>query len=258
MKKTFKNAVLKALEQNRSLKSELLTEADIQDLPKVIQKYIRVTGCIGKEKVRNFRAEYSGGFRSGSKEGFSPLHSIQYNFYREPTRLFYMVAKKLGIPAVGLHIYTRQTASMVIKILGLIKVTEAKGSKMDKGETVTFFNDMCLIAPATLIDKNIIWKETDDKTVSAHFKNGSIEISATLYFNENGELINFISGDRFETTDGKRYHNYPWLTPVTKYSNLNDHFLPSAAKVIFRHPDEDFCYGEFRLINVEYNCVDYK
>jgi hypothetical protein len=169
-----------------------------------------------------------------------------------------MVAKKMGIPATGLHIYTKQTASMVIKVLGLLKVTEAKGFEMNKGETVTIFNDMCFIAPATLIDKNISWKEIDNTTIEAHFRNGNIDISATLYFKGNGELINFIITDRFETTDGKTYNNFPWLTPVTEYSKINGYYLPSAAKVIYRHPDEDFCYGEFKLLKIAYNITDYK
>jgi hypothetical protein len=258
MKKTFKSEVCKALIQNKALKSEILTEVDIQHLPLIVQKYIRITGSIGREKVKNFYAEFTGGFRSNSKEKFSPLHSIQYNFYHEPTRLFFMIAKKMGIPALGLHVYIKQTASMVIKVLGLFKVTDAKGFEMDKGETVTFFNDMCFLAPSTLINKNISWKEIDNTTIEAHFKNGSIDISATLYFKENGELVNFISTDRFETVDGKTYNNFPWLTPVTDFSEINGYYLPSAAKVIYRHPDADFCYGEFKLLKIEYNVTDYK
>ena len=258
MKKSFKSEVSKAFVLNNALKNDLLTETDIQYLPRIVQKYIYITGSLGKAKIKNFYAEFTGGFRSNSKEKSSPLHSIQYNFFHEPTRLFYMVAKKMGIPATGLHIYSKQTASMVIKVLGLFTVVEAKGVEMNKGETVTFFNDMCFIAPATLIDNNISWKETDNTTVEAHFKNGNIEISANLYFKENGELINFVSTDRYETTDGKTYNNFPWSTPVTEYSRINGYYLPSSAKVIFKHPDEDFCYGEFKLLNIEYNINEYK
>jgi hypothetical protein len=257
MKKTFKTAVLKALDQTRAIPAEILTGPELQHLPLIVQRYLRITGCIGKEKVRNFRAEFMGGFRSHSLEKFSPLHSVQYNFFHEPTRIFYMVAKKMGIPAAGLHIYQGQTASMVIKALGLFKVTDARGPEMNQGETVTLFNDMCFIAPATLVDKNIIWEEMGNKSVRARFKNGNIYVSATLLFRENGELENFISNDRYETTDGKTYNNYQWSTPVTEYREINNYYLPSAAKLIFKHPDGDFCYAEFKLRRLEYNCTEY-
>lgn len=258
MKKIYKKAVLEALKHTNTIKNEMLTDADIQHLPSIVKKYLHYSGSIGKEKVSNFRAEFTGGIRSKSAEDFMPLRSFQYNFTDKPTRLFYIIAKKKGIPAKGIHLYKDQTAIMLIKIFGLFTVVNARGKEMNQGETVTLFNDMCFMAPASLIDKNIEWKEIDNITVDAKFTNGNITINATLYFNEKGELINFLSNDRFETLDGKTYKNYPWITPVTGYSDVNGYHLPSGAKLIYKHPDEDFCYGEFNLKSIEYNCKDFK
>ena len=257
MKKEFRKAVLKALEGTKWQQPQVLTEADIKHLPGAVQKYLRVTGVVGREKVINFRAEFRGGIRSGPGEKYMSLRSVQYNFIEDPTRLFHIVAKKMGIPARGNHIYRDQKATMLIKILGLFTVADAKGWQMDQGETVTLFNDMCFLAPASLIDKRIEWKEIDAESVSARFTNGSISITATLFFNGKGELVDFISNDRFETTDGKTYSNYPWSTPVISYRDINGYHLPSGAKLIYKHPDEDFCYGEFMLVSLEYNCRDY-
>lgn len=258
MKKTYRKAVLEALERTKNIKRETLTEKDILHLPAIVQKYLHYTGSVGKEKVLNFRAEFSGGIRSTSSEDFMPLKSVQYNFTDRPTRLFYIVAKKKGIPAKGIHLYRDQKAIMLVKILGLFTVVDAKGKEMNQGETVTLFNDMCFMAPAALIDRNIEWKEIDHLTVDARFTNGNITIGATLYFNEEGELVDFLSNDRFETTDGKTYQNYPWLTPVTGYITINGYRLPSGAKLVYKHPDEDLCYGEFNLQSIEYNCRDFK
>jgi len=221
MKKTYKKAVLEALGRTKSVKNEILTEKDIQHLPAIVRKYIYYSGSVGKEKVLNFRAEFKGGIRGKSGEDFMPLTSVQYNFTDQPTRLFYIVAKKKGIPAKGIHLYRDRTAIMLIKLFGLFTVVNARGKEMDQGETVTLFNDMCFMAPATLIDRNIEWKEIDRLTTEAKFSNGNITITATLYFNEEGELINFLSNDRFEYSDGNKYINYPWLTPVTGYTDIN-------------------------------------
>lgn len=258
MKKTYKKAVLEALERTRTIKNGTLTEKDIQHLPAIVRKYLHSSGSVGKEKILNFRAEFTGGIRSNSTEDFMPLTSVQYNFTDQPTRVFYIAAKKKGIPANGIHIYRDGKAIMLIKVLGLFTVVNARGKEMDQGETVTLFNDMCFMAPASLIDSNIEWKEIDDLTVDARFSNGNIIITATLYFNEEGELVNFLSNDRFETSDGNTYMNYPWITPVTGYTNINGYHLPSGAKLIYKHPDEDFCYGEFNLKTIEYNCREFK
>jgi hypothetical protein len=143
---------------------------------------------------------------------------------------------------------------MIVKLLGLFKVVDARGPEMNQGETVTVFNDMCFMAPATLIDKRISWETLDPLTVMAKYTNGNITISATLYFNEKGELINFISPDRYETADGKIFKNYPWATPVKKYKDFNGIKVPTEAELIYQRPTEAFCYGEFILKEIEYNC----
>jgi hypothetical protein len=256
MKKKYQKAVLEALERTKDIKNEILKEQDIQHLPAIVQKYLRYVGVVGKDKIINFRAEFKGGIRSKPQDEFMTLKSVQYNFTDKPTRLFYIVAKKKGIPAVGVHLYKNEQAIFQIKIVGLIKVVDAKGPEMNQGETVTVFNDMCFIAPATLIDKNISWEIVEPLVVNAKFTNGAITIGATLYFNDKGELINFISYDRFETIDGTTYKNYPWITPVAGYKDINGYRLVSSAKLIYKRPDEDFCYGEFELVNVEYNCTE--
>jgi hypothetical protein len=48
------------------------------------------------------------------------------------------------------------------------------------------------------------------------------------------------------------------MTPVTGYTNINGYRLPSGAKLIYKHPDEDFCYGEFNLVSMEYNCKEFR
>jgi hypothetical protein len=258
MKKEYRSAVLKALESIEGRQAQTLTEDDIQHLPGIVQKYLRLTGVIGKEKVMNFRAEFRGGIRSGPEEKFMSLHSVQYNFMDEPSRFFHIVAKKMGIPASGNHIYHNQKATMLIKLFGLFTISDAKGWQMDQGETVTLFNDMCFMAPASLIDKRIDWQEIDQCSVNAKFTNGNISITAMLFFNRKGEIVDFISNDRFETTNGKSYISNPWSTPVTAYTDINGYHLPSSAKLIYKHPDEDFCYGEFSLVDIEYNCRIYR
>lgn len=254
MKRLYKKEVHANLERFKDSKPDILTEADIQHLPEIVQRYLRYTGIIGKEKVFNFRVEFEGKIRSNPDDDWMKLESVQYNFVDKPTRIFYITAKKMGIPAVGIHLYKDETAIMLIKLLGLFTVSDAKGPEMNQGETVTLFNDMCLMAPATLIDKNIQWESIDSLTVNTKFTNGGITVGATLSFNEKGELINFISYDRFETKDGKIYKNYPWKTPVMSYKEINGLKLAQGGQAIYEHLVRDFCYGIFIIKDIEYNC----
>jgi len=258
MKKTYKNEVRAALKRTLTFKPEIINENDLAHLPQIIRQYLEYTGVTGKEKLFNVRIKFEGKIRSKPEGSWMTFISEQYNFFDKPARIFYIEAFKMGIPAKGIHLYKDEKASMVIKLAGLFKVVDAKGKEMDRGETVTVFNDMCCMAPAALIDKNIQWEIIDPLTVKAGYTNGSLTIYATLIFNEKCQLVNFISNERFETSDGKIYKNYPWSTPIKEYRDYNGIPTPSSALTIYHRPDADFCYGEFVLKEIEYNCRELK
>jgi len=254
MKKTYNKEVNAGLNRIRSAEPGLIRESDLQHLPPVVRKYLNNAGVVGREKLFNFKVRLDGKIRSRPEDSWMSLKSEQYNFFDQPTRIFYIKAFKMGIPATGIHVYKEEKAIMLIKLAGLFTISDAKGPEMDQAETVTVLNDMCLLAPATLIDKNILWEIIDPLTVKALFTNGKLSVSATLFFNDNGDLVNFISNDRFETTDGKTYKNYPWSTPIKEYKVINGIRVGSSASAIYHRPDSDFCYAEFVLKEIEYNC----
>jgi hypothetical protein len=236
----------------------LINESDLSHLPQIVRKYLENTGWTGKNKLFNVRIVFEGRIRSRPGDSWMNFTSIQYNFFDIPTRIFLMKASKMGIPATGLHIYKDKQATMVIKIASLFKVVDAKGPEMNKGETLMVFNDMCCMAPGTLIEKNIQWEVLDPLTVRAKFTNEDLSVTSDLFFNENGDLVNFISNDKYESTDGKTYRNFPWSTPVKEYKVIDGIKIPSFALTIFHKPEGDFCYGEFKLKEIEFNCRNFK
>lgn len=254
MKSTYIKEVNSAFQKRGNVSSEILTEKDIEHLPTQVQRYLRFVGALGKPKVYNVMVRAAGQIKSNPGDSsYMNFRSEQYNFIDTPFRAFYIKAKKFGIPVTGLHLYKDITAIMIIKIARLFKVADARGPEMDKGETVTVFNDMCFMAPASLISPNIQWEVMDPLNVKAFFTNGSIKISAELTFDNDGKLVDFISYDRYESADGKTYRNYPWRTPVKEYSLFNGYHLPSKAEAIWVKPDGDFCYGVFNLVEINYN-----
>lgn len=240
---------------NNTRSTDVITEGDIAHLPLPVQEYLRYTKSVGQERVKNFRAEFVGILRSSPDDKGMNVESVQYNFYENPSRYFYITAKKMGLPAKALHLYKDETATFQVKMLNWINVVDAKGEKMNQGETVTLFNDMCVIAPPTLIDPRIEWETINDTAVKACFTNGGIKISAELHFNSKHELVNFISYDRYET-DGELYNNYPWSTPVENYKILNGYLLPSRGKMIYHKPEGDFTYGVLEYKSVKYNLTE--
>jgi hypothetical protein len=251
-KNIFKAEVEKGLK--RFSTQALLTEEEIKHLPIPVQKYLIYTGSVGKEKIQNIRVISSGGIKLKPDSDFLNYNATQYNFFDQPARAFFIKSKMYGLPFDGLHLYIGRNATMRIKVASLIQVVDAKGPEMNKGETVTMFNDMCFLAPPSLIDKNIEWETVDSLTVKAKFTNQENTITAVLFFNEKGELVNFSSKDRYESADGKVYKSYEWTTPLKNYKDYNGRKLASYGEAIWHKPSGEYCYIKFNVINIEYNC----
>jgi hypothetical protein len=159
-----------------------------------------------------------------------------------------------AIPIQGYHRYIGSSASMRVKAAACIPVVTASGPEMTKAETVTMFNDMCIMAPATLIDPAIQWEHVDDLTARAAFTNAGYTIRSQLVFNDAGELTNFVSNDRHQASaEGTGTIPVPWSTPIGAYRPFGRVRLPSAGEGRWHERSGEYAYIELTIDEVEYN-----
>ena len=232
---------------------EILTKNDITHLPFPVRKYIKYSGAIGKSKPQNVCITFDA--KMVSKPGAAPMNatSEQYNFFGSFTRLFLMKASKLLIPFRAGHVYCNETATFVVRVANLFNVVDVKGEDLTTAETVTLLNDMCIFVPGNLYDKRLTWKEIDSLSCAVTIENGKYKVSAILYFNEKGELTNFVSDDRYALQDDGTMKKVRWSTPVKDYKEIDGRRIPTYGETIWNYPEGDFTYGTFRLKSIIYN-----
>jgi hypothetical protein len=232
---------------------EILTEKEIEHLPLPVRKYIEYSGAIGKGKPQNVHITFDA--KMVSKPGAAPMNatSEQYNFFGDFTRLFLMKASKILIPFNALHIYKNREATFKVRVANLFNVVDVKGEDLTTAETVTLLNDMCIFVPGNLYDKRLTWKEIDSLSCAVTIENGKYKVSAILYFNEKGELINFVSDDRSALQDDGTLKKARWSTPISDYKEIDGRRIPTYGETIWHYPEGDFTYGTFRLNSIKYN-----
>ncbi len=229
-------------------------EADLRHLPAPVQRYLRASGVVGQPRVQNLRARMHGRIRSGPTSRWMPFVVEQYNVYGERARFFYMDASLWLVPIQALHRYAGATASMRVRAAGLVPVVDMSGVDMLRAETVTLFNDMCLLAPATLIDPSIVWEPVDGNRVDAIFTNAGQTIRAELFINDVGELTNFWSDDRLQASaDGRTLRSMRWSTPIADYRAFGPVRLGSRGEGRWHDPAGEYAYIQLQIDDVRYN-----
>ena len=233
----------------------VVREDDLRGLPEPVRRYLRVTGSVGQSQVMNFRATWRGRIRSSASDPWMEFRAEQYNFYSgTPSRLFFMDATMKGLPVDVLHRFVGEAATFRVRLLSLFTMVSAKGPVMNRAETVTVFNDLCVFAPSMLVDPAIQWQEVDARTARARYTRGAETISADLMFNDAGELIDFASDDRpSASADGKSFTRQRWSTPLGEYRSFGARRAFTVGEARYDAPTGSYAYGEFEVLTLDYN-----
>jgi hypothetical protein len=230
--------------------TELLTDADLAHLPEPVARYIRRTGAVGRPKVTRFTAKIHGRIRAGHDQPWMPFTGEQVNTCGpSPSRLFRIKATMRGLPTDVLHVLVDGRATMRAAVCSIVPVVEAAGPEMDRAETVTLFNDLCVLAPAALVDAPIAWSMAD-RRVRGSYTNGQHTVEAELVFDADGDLVDFMSDDRAQASaDGKTFVAKRWSTPLTGYREVRGRRLSTVGTAVWDAPEPGgpFAYLEFFL-----------
>ncbi len=235
-----------------------VTEADLAHLPTVVAAYIRRSGAVGRPHVRTLHALFHGRIRAGPAKPWMTFTGEQVNTYdSRPSRLFLMDAEMFGLPIEVLHAFEAGAATMRVRALSLFTMVNASGAEMDRAETVTIFNDLCILAPAALVDAPVTWHVVDDHHVRGTYTYGINTITAELAFNNECQLVDFFSDDRTAvSTDGKTFRPQRWSTPISGYREMGSLRLGTIGEGHWHAPDGEFTYLEYNLDEITYNAAD--
>jgi hypothetical protein len=199
-----------------------VTEADLAHLPPPVQTYLRRVGVVGQPRVRDVWLRFRGALRSSPDADWMSVRGEQYNtFGANPVRLYFIGGQKMGLPFDGYHRYVDATATMEIRAASLFDLVDGRGAEMNESETVTVFNDMAVLAPASLAFADITWEPIDARRVRGTYRNGQQMVRAELVFDEQGDLVDFRSNDRSMSADGKTFTKLPWSTPLEDYGDFH-------------------------------------
>ncbi|MEO6122415.1 MAG: DUF6544 family protein [Ilumatobacteraceae bacterium] len=232
-------------------------EAYLAGVPAPVAAYICQSGAIGRPRITSFRADISGRIRSGPTKPWMTFTGEQVNtFGANPSRSFRMDATMAGLPVDVLHIFADATASMRVRVCSLYPMVNSSGPDMDRAETVTVFNDLCVLAPGAIVDAPITWRTIDDHRTQGTFTDGPHIVTAELTFNDQHQLVDFWSDDRMmSSSDGRTLASRRWSTPITAYRTIHDRCVATFGEALWHAPSPEgpYTYLEFNLDDINYN-----
>ena len=232
---------------------EPVTEADLAHLPPPVATWLRRAGAVGRPRVSLVHTTFEATLWNAPGEaGMSGL-AHQVDRLDPPRRLFFMTTRMVGLPVQVLHDYRPESAGMRVRAGRLLDVVDLEGPDFARIESVTFLNDLCAYMPSALIRPEFAWTPLDDRSARVAYAVGPHTVTATLFFDEAGDLVDFASDDRADVSGGDEPVPMRWSTPLSEVREVEGRRVPGRGEAVWHRPDGPFTYGTFTLKNASFD-----
>lgn len=231
---------------------EAITEEQARHLPDPVQRFMRYTRTIGRPPARTVRLKQVGLFRMSEKPNarWYPLSAEQYFTTRPPTFVWLGRIKVAPLLAVqGLDVF-HQHGTLVIKLLGLIKVADYRGSQADQAELVRYLSEIIWF-PSACLHPDLHWEPIDRLSARATLTYSSLSVSGDFHFDEQGAFTTFVA-QRARDVDS-RPSTLTWSARASDYRAYGDLYLPGSAEACWRLLLGEFPYVRLDVTEIEHN-----
>jgi len=243
----FKHEKTAALTVTPNRTTPIVTEQDIATLPGPVQRYLRANGCLGKPRPAAVHVVFDAIMMRKPGGAGMPGVAEQIDRFDVPKRLFFMRSRMFGLPVKVLHKYEGRRASMVVRVASLFNVVDIHSDELARNETVTLLNDLAFFASAWLVDPRLQWRSVDDRHADVTFTSGPHAITASLWFSQADDLVNFTSEDRGALQDDGSFKYVRWSTPMRAYREFDGQRVATEGEAIWHYPEGEFVYGRMKL-----------
>lgn len=243
-------------EDGSKTQSKTFSFNDLEGLPEPVQRYFKYALKDGQEHIKFVRLKQVGKFRMKENQSWMPIKAEQYFTTEDPA--FIWRVKLAMVPFIwieGRDMYYQGRGNMLIKLLSTITVADAAGSEMDISSLIRFLSEAPWFPTALLPSDYIEWKEIDSNSAQVVIKHKGYTASGIFTFNEKGEIIKFVTNDRYMEVDGK-YFKEQWGGYYRNYQEINGIKIPTEAEVEWNLYDRDLQYVKLKITDIQYNITE--
>jgi hypothetical protein len=219
---TFKQNVANLFGSQSKAERKVITEDDIRHLPEPVQRYLRYTGIIGRQRVAFVRIRQTGAMRPKPDGKWFHLKAEEYYTVDNPGFVWKgcMTFAPL-FSATAQDMYQNGRGNMHVKLMSAITLVNAKGREMDEASLMRYFNEMQWF-PSSLVSDKVTWEAIDANSARATLTDRGMAVSAVFCFDKAGKITNFIAervaaaltGENSSAPNGRRRFRSTEHTPT--------------------------------------------
>lgn len=242
--------VAPAISEKKVVIKEMLSE-----LPPIAQKWLERSNVINKEIIYSVHLKQIGEMRTPPNGRWMAVKAEQWSRTEEPGFIWIADVKAApGIHLAGRDKYEDGKGHMLIKLLSLIPVADAKGKEIDQGAMLRYLAEIVFFPSAALNDY-IQWEQINSTTAKVTMTYGGITASGFFKFDVNGDMVSFEAKRYYDRKGGATLENWFIQIEPNSYKEFEGVRIPTKPAVTWKLKEGDFIWYRVEIADIQYNHI---
>ena len=232
---------------------KVITDEMISSLPPLVQKWMKHSNIVGKEIIQTVHLFQKGEMLSAPGSKWMKLNAEQHFTTEKPG--FIWTADVEAAPFT--HLFARDKyvdgrGNMLIKLLSLYPVANAKGKEIDQGSMLRYLAEIVWF-PSAALGNYIKWEQVGSSRAKATITSGGITASGIFSFNPDGDITGFEAKRFYDRKEGPTLED--WLISNDKdgYKEFEGIRVPAKSTVTWKLKSGDFTWLRLEITDIKYN-----
>ena len=242
--------------QHAPLKNqELVTEKALIGLPPIIQLWLTNSGIIGKKRITNVHLVQELQLKmKPEQEGWYNAKAEQY-FTIEPPAFIWNINADMNfkLSVVGRDKFEDGKGEMIIKLLSLIPVVNAKNDEKIDQATLQRYLAEIVWFPSAALNQHIKWEALDDFSAMATMKYKGTKGSGLFYFDKDGNFQKFVA---MRYPDSKAKEPVEWTVTAKKIEKRNGIKIPIECEASWELEKGNWTWLKLKITDIQYDLLE--
>ncbi|MDC6390725.1 hypothetical protein PP182_18710 [Maribacter sp. PR1] len=241
-----------ALFEASRLGGKVVTEASIDGLPAIVQKWLIHSGVVGKKPISNVHVVQELQLKLKRDQKTWNDGSAEQYFTVHPPAFVWNINTEMNsaLSVVGRDKFVNGQGAMTIKLLSLITVANAnKSEKVNQATLQRFLAEMVWFPTASL-SNYITWEPVDENSAKATMEVNGTKGHGIFHFDDTGNFLKF-TANRYK--DEKDEAPTLWTVSALKTEEINGIKIPVELQADWQLDDGKWTWLKLTIKEIDYN-----
>lgn len=244
---------IRAFMQEVKPEEGMLTNEKITCLPPVVRKWLTRSQVIDKPLIQSVYLTQEGMIRTTPDGRWMPVTAEQRIRTEQPGFIWKARVKAApGLHLAGRDRYVDGRGHMLITLLSLFPVADARGQETNQGSMLRYLAEI-IWAPTAAVNKYLSWEQVDSLTARATMNYGEINASGLFRFDQNGDVMSFEAMRYYDRKEGYTLENWYIQVEPDGYREFEGIRIPARASITWKLEEGDFTWFRLEVKEMRYN-----